>query len=210
MARDDIEIKVVDRQTPGSEDIVDYQPFGVKILKLRIQRNQSKDPKPELKPIWVRPKGYVRPTDRSKGDPARRHVFGTAESDADLWVAWGAGDESGRAIGAHGLLQCFVQRLAIVSVALERSPTKCAELVHEVPQRHDLVGGPVELNAVVVDDDDQVLQAQLGGEHGSLPVLALVELAIAHQYEGPPLPATVARSPCHADTVGDSHTQGAG
>jgi hypothetical protein len=92
MAQDDVEIKVVDRQTPTGADSVDYQPFGVKVLKLRIRRNSVTRPK--LGPIWVRPKGYVRP-DAGSDDPNRWRVYGTAQDDPDLWVAWGAGDERG-------------------------------------------------------------------------------------------------------------------
>ena len=92
MARDDVEMQVIERQTPIGADSVDYQPFGIKVLKLRIQRNQTS--KPALKPIWIYPKGYVRP-DAKADDPALWRVYGTAENDADLWVAWGAGDERG-------------------------------------------------------------------------------------------------------------------
>jgi len=92
MARDDVEIKVVERQTPIDAASVDYQPFGIKILKLRVQRNQAT--KPSLGPIWIHPKGYVQP-DAKADDPALWHVYGTAEGDPDLWVAWGAGDERG-------------------------------------------------------------------------------------------------------------------
>lgn len=90
MARDDVEIKVIERQTPITDDSVDYQPFGVKILKLRVRRNQAT--KPALGPIWIHPKGYVRP-DPKADDPELWRVYGTAGP--DLWVAWGAGDERG-------------------------------------------------------------------------------------------------------------------
>ncbi|OQY21045.1 MAG: hypothetical protein B6I35_09245 [Anaerolineaceae bacterium 4572_32.2] len=92
MARNDVEIKVIERQTPIDGNSVDYQPFGVKILKLRIQRNQ--DSKPDLGPIWIHPQGYTRP-DAKSDDPALWRVYGTAEGDPDLWAAWGAGDERG-------------------------------------------------------------------------------------------------------------------
>ncbi len=100
MARDDVEIKVIERQTPIAADSVDYQPFGIKILKLRIRRNPAT--KPALGPMWIYPKGYTRP-DAKSDDPALWRVYGTAEQapstgsgqDPDLWVAWGAGDERG-------------------------------------------------------------------------------------------------------------------
>lgn len=92
MARDDVEIKVIERQTPIDGDSIDYQPFGVKVLKLRVQRNQARQP--ALGPIWIHPQGYTRP-DAQSDDPALWRVYGTAEGDPDLWVAWGAGDERG-------------------------------------------------------------------------------------------------------------------
>lgn len=92
MAHDDVEIKVIERQTPLSVNSVDYQPFGVKVLKLRIRRNQAT--RPTLGPVWIHPKGYT-PPDIAAGDPARWRVYGVAENDPDLWVAWGAGDERG-------------------------------------------------------------------------------------------------------------------
>ncbi|MBN1177955.1 MAG: hypothetical protein JXD18_02005, partial [Anaerolineae bacterium] len=94
MARDDVAITLVDRQTPVDADSVDYQPFGVKVLKLRIQRNQTKTPRPTLPPIWIRPAGYIR-SDAKSNDPARWRAYATAENAPDLWVAWGAGDEVG-------------------------------------------------------------------------------------------------------------------
>ncbi|MFZ5915744.1 MAG: hypothetical protein ACOYZ7_02285 [Chloroflexota bacterium] len=100
MARDDVEIQVIERQTPTDNHCVDYQPFGIKVLKLRIRRNQNN--KPALGPIWIHPKGYTRPNAQSD-DPALWQAYGTAEGDPstgsgqepDLWVAWGAGDERG-------------------------------------------------------------------------------------------------------------------
>jgi len=92
MARDDVEIKVMERQSLIEGDSVDYQPFGVKVLKLRVRRNPATEP--ELGPIWIRPKGYV-PPDAESDDPALWRAYGTAEDDPDLWVAWGAGDERG-------------------------------------------------------------------------------------------------------------------
>ncbi len=92
MAHDDVEIKIVDRQTVTDVDSVDYQPFGVKVLKLRVRRNPVT--RPDLGPIWLIPQGYVRPNAKS-GDPVQWRAYGTAGGDPDLWVAWGAGDERG-------------------------------------------------------------------------------------------------------------------
>ncbi len=96
MAQNDIIISVVDRTAGAgpstSANRVDYQPFGVKVLKLRVQRNQNS--KPRLGPIWLHPQNYT-PPDEQNSEPARWHAYGTADNDPDLWVAWGAGDERG-------------------------------------------------------------------------------------------------------------------
>lgn len=92
MTQQAVEIKLVERRTPGDADSVDYQPFGVKVLKLKVQRSQ--DTRPALGPIWLHPKGYVRPQAGSS-DPALWRAYGTADDDPDLWVGWGAGDERG-------------------------------------------------------------------------------------------------------------------
>ena len=90
MAENDVVLTIIDKQVPAFDNSVDYQPFGVKILKLRVQRNQMM--KPDLGPIWVHPEGYTRP---DVNDPDKQRVYGTAVNDPDLWVAWGAGDERG-------------------------------------------------------------------------------------------------------------------
>lgn len=92
MAKNDVEMAVIERQLPIVENSVDYQPFGVKVLKLRVRRNQNS--KPTLGPIWIHPQGYQRPDGKSD-DPAKWRVYGTAVANSDLWVAWGAGDEKG-------------------------------------------------------------------------------------------------------------------
>jgi len=92
MVRDDVQIQIVERELPVDVESVDYHPFGVKVLKLRIQRDPAT--RPTLGPVWIHPKGYVRP-DAGGDDPALWRAYGTAEDDPDLWVAWGAGDERG-------------------------------------------------------------------------------------------------------------------
>ena len=44
MAENDVVLTIIDKQVPAFDNSVDYQPFGVKILKLRVQRNQMMKP----------------------------------------------------------------------------------------------------------------------------------------------------------------------
>ncbi|MCA9952959.1 MAG: hypothetical protein KDE48_25095 [Anaerolineales bacterium] len=94
MAKNDVEMTLFERQSPIAENSVDYQPFGVKVLKLRVRRNQKMIPKSSFGPIWIHPEGYQRP-DGASNDSAKWRVYATAVTDSDLWVAWGAGDENG-------------------------------------------------------------------------------------------------------------------
>ena len=55
------------------------------------------------------------------------------------------------------------------------------ELGGQVSQGHDLIVGAVDLQAVVVDDDGQVIQMIVGRCHEGLPNLALLALAVAQQ-----------------------------
>lgn len=42
MARDDVSLTVWGRSGPISDGTLDYLPFGVRVLKLRVQRNQAR------------------------------------------------------------------------------------------------------------------------------------------------------------------------
>lgn len=92
MANDDVIITRIagHREAAGAE--VDYLPFGTKILKLRVQRNPVT--RPDMGPIWLRPRGYVAP-DHASEDAADARAFARIGPAGDLWVAWGAGDEQG-------------------------------------------------------------------------------------------------------------------
>lgn len=92
---DDVVLTVCGREGAIDNGAIDYLPFGVRVLKLRVQRNQERQPK--LGPVWLRPLGYQPPNWQSESWDAWQ-VYGTAVNDPDLWVAWGAGDEKGFAV----------------------------------------------------------------------------------------------------------------
>lgn len=95
MAHDDVILTVWGREGAVANGAIDYLPFGVRVLKLRVQRNQER--RPTLGPVWLRPLGYEPPNLQSEKPEAWR-VHGTAVNDPDLWIAWGAGDEQGFAV----------------------------------------------------------------------------------------------------------------
>ena len=53
---------------------------------------------------------------------------------------------------------------------------------------HDLGNIAVDLQAVVVDDDAEVVQLVMGGEHARLPDLPLLDLAVTQQGVDPVVP----------------------
>lgn len=94
MAAHDVLIEIVDRDGATGATSVDYMPFSIKVIKLRVRRGGVPGNRPALGPIWIHPANYIQ-ADGDSPDPNRWQIFGTADDDPDLWVAWGAGDEQG-------------------------------------------------------------------------------------------------------------------
>ena len=84
------------------------------------------------------------------------------------------------------------------------------ELLVQGLQRHDVLGGAVDLEAVHVHDDAQVIQLVLGGGHKGLPALALVQLAVAHDGVDAVVLVVELAAQGHANGGGDALAQGAG
>jgi hypothetical protein len=168
MAANDVEIKIVERQTSVDAVGVDYQPFGVKVLKLRIRRNQAT--KPALGPIWIHPQGYERP-DAHSNDPQRWRVYGTAQGDPDLWVAWGAGDERGFCVKSK-------DRFKIDKVPLPLDDDGCyyvyLHLIHRPPD--PLAHTPA----------DKTLVVQATGEDGQVHGEKTIQLKVPADPTGAP------------------------
>lgn len=167
MAQDDVQIQVIDRQTPIDGDNIDYQPFGVKILKLRVQRNQATQP--TLGPVWIHPKGYVRPDPKSD-DPALWRVYGTAEGDPHLWAAWGAGDERGFCVKTK-------DRFKIDKVALPLDDDEAyyiyLHLIHRPPDPFNHT------------PTDKTITVQATGQNGELYGETTVRLIVPQQATNP-------------------------
>jgi len=88
-----------------------------------------------------------------------------------------------------------------VPVDLGDGEPEGGQLVGERLERHQLLGGEVGLEAVAVDDHDQVIESLGGGDLRPLPDRSLVELPVPDHHEHPRRPAAqlgVERDP-HAD-----------
>ena len=167
MAQDDVVIQIVERQQPLAVDSLDYQPFGVKVIKLRVQRNQAT--KPALGKIWVRPKGYVRTQAKSK-DPARWRAFGAVEGDPDLWVAWGAGDEDGFGVK---LAERFIAKKETAPLDDDRAYYIYLHLIDRPPDPFSRVLAAKTLTVQAVDEH--------GGVHGEKKI----QLTVPAQASNP-------------------------
>ena len=85
-----------------------------------------------------------------------------------------------------------------------------AELRGQVAETHDLVVAAVDLQAVPVDEDGEVIQVIVGGGHEGLPDLALLQLAVAAEDEDTGVLAQELGAQRHAVGDGDALAQGAG
>ncbi|GBD15081.1 hypothetical protein HRbin25_00972 [bacterium HR25] len=73
-----------------------------------------------------------------------------------------------------------------------------------------VVGEAIVLDAVVVHNGDEIVQAVVGGAHGRLPGLALVAVAVGQEAVDAVIAAVQARSQGQTHAEGEPHPQGAG
>ncbi len=71
----------------------------------------------------------------------------------------------------------------VVAVDLRHVPAERRELRAQIAGVAHVAGAPVDLQAVAVDDGHEVVQLAVRREHGGLPHLALLALAVAQQRE---------------------------
>ena len=76
MSPDSVKIEIVGRHVDSDISRVDYLPFGVKVLKLRVRRTIAET----LPPIHIRPKRYDLPDKDAPGSDQWR-VYGMADDD---------------------------------------------------------------------------------------------------------------------------------
>jgi hypothetical protein len=89
-------------------------------------------------------------------------------------------------------------------------PLKGAELVGKRHSRVNFVDTAVNLQAIVIDDSDEVIQVVVAGEHGRLPHLALLALAVAQQRVDAVAVTPALCGECHSNRGGDTLTERSG
>jgi len=119
------------------------------------------------------------------------------------------GGLAGALVGVE-FLKSGLDLAKIVAVDLDHMASECLELgVHRLGV-HDVAGAAINLQAVDVGDDAQVVQLVVGGEHSRLPDLALGQLAVAQQGVYVRVFAQELGALGHAGGGGQTLAQGAG
>ena len=103
-----------------------------------------------------------------------------AEQVEDALALVGQRDDAGRhALDGVGPVEGLEDLAQVVAVDDLGLPAEGGELAVDRVHVQDLLGGAGLLEVVAVDDQREVVELILGGRGGGLPVLALVELAVA-------------------------------
>ena len=89
----------------------------------------------------------------------------------DAAALLGLADDRGGAVERAAPLERLDDRAHVVAVDLDRVPAEGLELRAHVAGVHDLLGGAVGLQVVVVDDRGQVGEVEVRGRHRALPAL---------------------------------------
>ena len=117
------------------------------------------------------------------------------------------------ALGYAGRVRRGQSRLngvQVMAVDLVQIKAESLYLGGQVAQGHDLVVAAVDLQAVVVDDDRQIVQLVVSGGHKCLPNLPLLALAVTQQGKDLRVLAQLFGAQSHAHSDGAALAQGAG
>ncbi len=97
----------------------------------------------------------------------------------------GVGDDAAGSAGLEGhRSKVLQQRLVVVAVGLVHGPAEGTELVGQRVEAHGRFGAVTLLEAVPVDDANELVQAEVAGRHGRFPHRTLLEFAVAGEHEG--------------------------
>src|SRR5208282_6062547 len=106
--------------------------------------------------------------------------------EAHTFTLDGRGDDDNRLSQTRfSFLERLNYLLHIVAVNGENLPTEGAIFGLERIDIHDVAHPAVDLQAVVINDADQVVELMMTGLHGGFPDLPLLLLAVAHDAERP-------------------------
>ena len=104
--------------------------------------------------------------------------------EADALALDGVGKNDGwLADGGFGLLENVDQLAHVVTAGAQDVPAEAGVLFGERLNLHHILDQAVDLQAVAVDDGDDVVETEVAGLHRRLPHLAFLLFAIAHQAE---------------------------
>jgi len=99
----------------------------------------------------------------------------------DAFAGDGMGDdERGLFVNGFGLLHGGDDFLEVVAVNFQNVPAEGFPFGVQAFKGHDIFGEAVDLNIVAVNESDEVVELFLAGKHGGFPIIAFVELAVAH------------------------------
>ena len=111
---------------------------------------------------------------------------GNVLHEADAFAFDGVGDDDGglaRSGFRFGIFQRFDDLFHVVAVDGDHIPSEAAIFIFERLDVHHVFHPAVDLQAVAVDDADQVIELEVARLHGGLPDLAFLLLAVAHDAE---------------------------
>jgi hypothetical protein len=114
------------------------------------------------------------------------------------------------AAGGAGLRECRNELLHVVPVRVHNLPSKTCVFVGERLYLHHVFDPSIDLQAIAVDDGDDVVEVVVAGLHSGFPDLALLLFAVAHEAEYFVLPAVDARGQSHADGDAEALAKRAG
>ena len=95
----------------------------------------------------------------------------------------------------------------VVTVAAANRPAERPQLVLEITQRDDLLGRLVRLELVPVDDHPEAPEPIRRGRLQRLPVLALLQLAVADHHDDAAASAEPSLRPGDTAALGDAHPE---
>jgi hypothetical protein len=106
--------------------------------------------------------------------------------EADAFAFDGIGnDDVWLAASGLGFFEGLDHLLHVVAVDGEDFPSETAVFVFERLDVHYVFDPAVNLQAIAVDDANQVVELEMAGFHGGFPDLAFLLLAVAHDAEDP-------------------------
>ena len=132
---------------------------------------------------------------------------------ADAQTLGGAQQEAGGLAAAVGQVKHLEGLLQIGEGVAVADDGVEAEGIHLVVQRlgvHDIAGRAVDLQAVDIDHDAQVIELVVVGEHERLPAFALFDLTVAQQGVDVDVAAQLFGTQRHAAGGGNTLAQGTG